>query len=151
MTRARWISAFATAGLLVASVDLRAPAQEPVPSPTSQVPNAHPSDATSTKKTKHTHAQDFLVLGTVFTPEGLSFPGAELKIRRSAEKKFRWKTYTNSRGEFAVRVPQGADYEITVRAKGFAEQKRALDAKADREDSLVFHMEALTGKTGGKS
>lgn len=69
-------------------------------------------------------------------------PGAELRIRRSTEKKFRWQTVSNSRGEFAVRVKMGADYDVTVRAKGFAEQSVPLDAKTgDRYKDLVFRME----------
>jgi len=58
-----------------------------------------------------------------------ALPGAELRIRRSAEKKFRWQTVSNSRGDFAVRVKMGADYEVIVRAKGFAEQSLPVDAK----------------------
>ena len=68
-------------------------------------------------------------------------PGAELRIRRAAEKKIRWQTISNSRGDFAVRVKMGADYEVTVRAKGFREQSVPVDAKTgDRYKDLVFRM-----------
>jgi hypothetical protein len=93
---------------------------------------------------KHTYFDDFLLRGTVFTPQGASFPGAELRIRRTGEKRFRWETVTNARGEFAVRVPPGADYELIVRAKGCTQQSLAVDAKNGAEmDKLVFHMEPL--------
>jgi hypothetical protein len=83
-----------------------------------------------------------LVRGTVFNEQALSFPGVQLRIRRASEKKFRWESYTNSRGEFAVRVPQGSDYEMVARAKGFAEQTRAIDAKSgDYEGNVVFRMQ----------
>lgn len=151
----RRFSAFAAAGLFTLAVVAHALAQEPPSSAARQAPAAQPSPApsatTPAKGKKHSHADDFLIRGTVFTPEGLSFHGAELKIRRAAEKRFRWETYTNSRGEFAVRVPPGADYEIIVRAKGFTEQSRPVDGKNSREETLVFRLEALTGKTGGKS
>jgi hypothetical protein len=109
-------------------------AQPPVASP--------PKPATK----KYSHANDFLIRGTVFTDKGFSFPGAQLRIRRGTEKKFRWETYTNSRGDFAIRVPQGSDYEIVVRSKHFNEQTRTVDAKSGaREENMVFHMEPAAG------
>ncbi len=116
-------------------------AQDPAPSQ-SNPPRSSQSDSSSkTPKKKYSHQNDFLVHGTVFNERALSFPGVELKIRRSGEKKFRWDTYTNSRGEFAVRVPQGAEYEIVVRRKGFAEQTRTITAKDTGIDEvLVFRM-----------
>ena len=150
MTPAHLILAFGAAALFFYSALAPIRAQEPVAGTPSQA-STNPPASTPTqpaKKKKHSHADEFLIRGTVFTPEGLSFPGAELRIRRSGEQKFRWETYANSRGEFAVRVPQGADYEIIVRAKGFQEQSRPLDAKSGREESMVFRMEAV--KAGGK-
>jgi hypothetical protein len=121
--------------------------QNPPPAPASQAPapTSGSSQAQSTSelvKKKSSHANDFLLRGTVFNEKGLSFPGAELRIRRANEKKFRWETFTNSRGEFAVRVPQGAEYEIVVRSKNFVEQTRPLDTKTGaREQSMVFRLE----------
>ena len=146
VTRASWLLVLSTACFLPLFEGLSALAQEP--SGTSASPQPSPSAGAPAKKKKHSYADDFLVRGTVFTPDGLSFPGVELRLRRSGEKKFRWETYTNLRGEFAVRVPQGADYEVAARAKGFAEQSRALDAKNGREESLVFRMEPV--KPGAK-
>lgn len=83
----------------------------------------------------------------MFTQEGLALPGAELRIRRTAEKKFRWETMTNSRGDFAVRVKMGSDYEVLVRAKGYEEQSLSVDAKSgDRFKDLVFRMQHQGGK-----
>lgn len=85
--------------------------------------------------------------GTVFTPEGLALPGAELRIRRAREKKFRWDTISNSRGDFAVRVKMGADYEVMVRAKGYQEMSKAVNAKTgERFKDLVFRMQRQGGK-----
>jgi len=107
--------------------------------------DAQAGESTDNKKSKH--ANDYLVHGTVFTPGGLSFPGAELRLRRTTEKKFRWDTYTNSRGDFAVRVKQGSQYEMIVRAKGFQEQSRVIDAtQGNSSDDLVFRMEPAEGK-----
>src|SRR5262245_51889317 len=74
------------------------------------------------------HSNDFLVRGTVFTQEGLALPGAKLRIRRTSEKKFRWDTVSNSRGNFAVRLRMGEDYEVVVSAKGFQEQSLPVQA-----------------------
>jgi hypothetical protein len=115
------------------------PRQEPAP------PSASTSSSAPAKKTrqlKSKHADDFLVKGTVFTPDGLAFPGVELRIRRANEKKFRWQTYTDSRGEFAVRVKQGTQYQVVVHAKGFEDQMKPIDATSGNEiDDMVFRME----------
>lgn len=76
----------------------------------------------------------------------MAFPGVQLRVRRASEKKFRWQTYTNSRGEFAIRVPQGAEYEMVILAKGFIEQTSAISAKSGiSEDNVVFRMQPATG------
>jgi hypothetical protein len=82
----------------------------------------------------------------VFNEKALSFPGVELSIRVAGEKKYRWNSYTNSRGEFAARVPQGASYEIAVRVKGFEEQTHTVDAKnGASEETIVFRMQPIAG------
>jgi hypothetical protein len=106
-----------------------------------------PQASEKPQKQRYSHANDFLITGTVFDPKGYAFPGAKLRVRRSNEKKYRWESYTNSRGEFAVRVPQGTDYEMVIRAKGFADQTRALDAKTGvSEARIVFRMESAGGE-----
>jgi hypothetical protein len=117
---------------------------------TSAAPSSQPQSSSSSKngKQKYSHANDFLIRGTVFTDKALSFPGVQLRIRKVAEKKFRWQDQTNSRGEFAIRVPQGAQYEIVVGVKGFADQTRTIDARTGSgENNVVFRMEpAKKGK-----
>lgn len=119
-----------------------APAQ---PAPQPQAGTAESSSKQPQKKSSH--GDDFLIRGTVFTPDGLALPGAELRIRRASEKKFKWNDATNSRGEFAVRVKMGADYEIVVRAKGYQDQSQAVNAATgERFKDLVFRMKNQTGK-----
>jgi hypothetical protein len=123
-----------------------APSPSAQPQPPASSPPA-PAANESSSKAKHSHAHDFLIRGTVFTPSALAFPNVRLRIRRSTEKKFRWETYTNSRGEFAVRVPQGLEYEVVVAMKGFTDQTRTVDARSGiSEDSVVFRMEPAGGK-----
>ena len=122
--------------LIVPFVPPAASSQEPTSAqaapatPQQQQPSPQPpadtkaNSGSSSSKGKHTHAHDFLIRGTVFQPNSLAFPAVRLRIRRAKEKKFRWETYTNSRGEFAVRVPQGLQYELVIHLKGFADQAR---------------------------
>jgi hypothetical protein len=98
-------------------------------------------------KQKYSHANDFVIRGTVFTDQALAFPGVELRVRRAGDKKFRLQDYTNSRGEFAIRVPQGFEYQMMVHAKGFADQTRTIDAKmGPAGNNLVFQMERSGGE-----
>ena len=97
-------------------------------------------------KKKYSHADDFLIRGTVFNEKALSVPAAELRFRKEGQKKYRWETYTNSRGDFALRVPRGSNYEILVHVKGFADQTRTIEAKGDgNEQTLVFRMQPVKG------
>lgn len=139
----RWVVALWGTALLVPFAATSAPSQEAAP-----VSQPQSSSSARNGTQRYSHANDFLIRGTVFTDKSLSFPGVQLRIRRTGEKKFRWEDRTNSRGEFAIRVPQGVQYEMVVRAKGFAEQIRTIDARnGSGENNVVFRMEpAKRGK-----
>lgn len=139
----RWVVALMAAALLVPFVVFLAP-----PPQAALASETQSSSSAKNGKQKYSHANDFLIRGTVFTDKALSFPGVQLRIRRSGEKKFRWEDQTNSRGEFAIRVPQGTEYEMVVRVKGFADQTRTIDARTGSgENNVVFRMEpAKKGK-----
>jgi hypothetical protein len=118
----------------------------PSSAPAAQPSQTSSSSSSSSNKRGRIHANDFLVIGTVFTDKAYALPGAKIRVRRASEKKFRWETYTNSRGEFALRVPQGDEYEIVILAKGFADQNNAVSAKSGiSEDTVVFHMQPASG------
>jgi hypothetical protein len=128
---------------------LFAQTQQPQPNPP-PAPAAPPvqTGSSSSKKSQSKHQHDFLIKGTVFTQEGLSYPGAQIRIRKTGTKSFHWQDAANSRGEFAIRVTQGAKYEVVVSAKGCKEQMKSVDATGDqRVGEVVFHME----REGGKS
>jgi hypothetical protein len=148
MLSPRWKILATSTAVLICLIPVPSRTQEPAP-PAAQSPPPPPPPPVTEKpqKQKYSHTNDFLIIGTIFDPKGYAFPGVELKIRRSTEKKFRWDSYTNSRGEFAVRVPQGSDYEMIVHAKGFADQTRALDAKSGTSEArIVFRMESAGGE-----
>ncbi len=90
-------------------------------------------------------AEQFLIIGTVFDERGFALPGAEILVR---EKKTRWRRYSDARGEFAVRVPPGAGYELVVKAKGYAEQARGVDARKGTRQDTVFRMQLAPGGKG---
>lgn len=132
-------------------------AQEPIPplppaSPQAPAPAPPPAPAQESSSTsKHkSKIPPFLIVGTVFNEHALAFPGVEVKIRRKGEKKFRYDTYTNSRGEFAIRVPDGIEYEVVVREKSYKEQSQAVVANmADVQKRLSFRLESTKPAKAG--
>jgi hypothetical protein len=104
--------------------------------------------ATPQKKSKQeAYANQFLIYGSVFTEQGFVLPGAEVKVRRTRERKQRWEAYSDRRGEFAVRVPRGDQYEIAIKAKGYTPLTRTVDAHSgDRQDLILRMQPATEGK-----
>jgi len=94
---------------------------------------------------KSAHESDFLMFGTVFTEAGLALPGAEVRVRRAGERKMRWEARSDRRGEFAVRVPRGAEYEISVSAAGHQAETRKIDARTGSRQDLVFRLAPASG------
>lgn len=127
-----------------------APPPPPVTEPSTQSPPNLPAKESSNKKRKNIPA--FLILGTVFNEGGYAFPGVEVKVRPKGEKKFRYDLYTNSRGEFAVRVPDGIEYEVVVWQKKYKEQIQEIAAKMeDVQKRLTFKLEPITAVKAGES
>lgn len=116
-------------------------------SPAQQSDPATSSSSSKSSKHKHTPFDDFLIRGTVFNDKAFALAGADIRIRRLGEKKFRWQDVTNSRGNFAVRVPHDASYEVVTHVKGFRDQSKTVEAKAGSTDqNLAFQMEPARGK-----
>lgn len=146
MSRLQWMGICSLGVLLVVPVRNRAKAQEPVAPPSSAAPQDPPRKADNAGKKKYGHENDFLIRGTVFNEKALSFAGVEVRFRLTGQKKYRWQTLTNFRGEFALRVPQGAKYEILVHVKGFADETRTIDAANGlSEETVVFRMQPIAG------
>jgi hypothetical protein len=109
-------------------------------------------DDGASSKTKSKPIPSFLIIGTVFNENAVSFPGVQVRVRVSGEKKFKWQTYTNSRGEFAVRVPPGSQYEVVTHVKKYADQTQNVDAKVDVQQRLSIKLETQSQpKAGPKS
>jgi Carboxypeptidase regulatory-like domain len=114
-------------------------AQQPAPAPASA-----PATPANAQENKDRTIPSFLIVGTVFNESALSFPGVQVRIRKKDEKKFRWETYTNSRGEFAVRVFPGYAYELVTHAKKYQDQSHAVDAKVDVQQRLSIKLEPVS-------
>jgi len=143
----------ALAALLV-SAWIAAPAQAQQPGPPVPPESGTPS-ATSAPAVKGIPTRTipgFLIIGTVFNENALAFPGIEVRIRRKTEKKYRWQTYTNSRGEFAVRVPEGPEYEVLVKAKKYQDIVVTLNSTGgdNQQRVSVKLVPNATGKNGAK-
>ena len=134
------------AAILGAFFFVSAPAQEPpasAPTPDSVTSPAPEETTKKLRKQKYSHADDFVIRGTIFNDKALSFAGVQLRVRRIDEKKFRWESATASLGDFAIRVPHGSEYELVVHAKGFKDQSRVVDATNGDEEHMVFRMERV--------
>ncbi|MGB7727775.1 MAG: hypothetical protein WBL50_07070 [Candidatus Acidiferrum sp.] len=118
-------------------------AQEPPPPPaaTPSAPQPTPGTGSSSSKTKNRAIPSFLIIGTVFNENALSFPGVQVRVRRSGEKKVIQQTYTNSRGEFAVRVPPGYEYEVVTHIKKYDDKIENVDSKVDVQQRLSIKLE----------
>lgn len=135
----------------VAAAQLPTPPPPPPEPPVAAPPAAPAQESSSTNKRK-SKIPPFLILGTVFNERALAFPGVEVKIRRKGEKKFCFDTYTNSRGEFAIRVPDGIEYEVVVREKNYKEQSQVVAANmADVQKRLTFKLESSKPAKAGDS
>jgi Carboxypeptidase regulatory-like domain len=92
----------------------------------------------------------FLIVGTVFNEHALSFPGATVRIRCADDQKYRWETTTNSRGEFAVRVPEGHAYEVQVRVKNYVDQNVPVrTSQGDIQQRLSIRLQPIKPEKAG--
>jgi len=99
--RSTFLPAFALCVLITVSASLAAAGNAPSQS------SSHPS--------KNDYA---LIYGTVWGPDDRPVAGVAIKIRRAEDKKAKWELISDSRGEFAQRVPVGAqDYVVQADVK----------------------------------
>lgn len=140
-----WIAGFLIFGVSAA-------AQEPTGSTAQQsAPASTTRQAESNSNGKKRNLPGYVILGTVFNEKALAYPNARVQIRREAEKKYHWETYTNSRGEFAVRVPEGQEYEVLVKEKRYKEIAMKVSAKAgDLQERLSIRLEPVKQEKGGE-
>ena len=90
--------------------------------------------------------QSCLLYGNVFTADGHLLYGADVHIYKSGDKHWKWEAASDRRGEFAIRVPPGADYVVEVKSKGFVTQTQKVTANASSRVDMVFHLDPGSDK-----
>lgn len=145
--------------LLFAAMLFHPALQTPTPTTTTlstnqeaNVQNAPPAgkNPTGTCTSKIKVRPGFLIIGTVFNENALAFPGTTIRVRCEEEKKFRWEAAANSRGEFAIRVPDGHHYQVVVEAKNY--QPQSVDIRTENNDGqqrLSIRLQPLQTTKGG--
>jgi len=129
-------------------------AQEPPPPAPPDAPagNAQGESTSTTKAPTDRKGRPipiFLIIGTVFDEKALAMPGVQVRIRRKDEKKY-LETYTNSRGEFAVRVVPGYEYEVITHARKYREQSQTVDTKEDVQQRLSIKLQPVEQAKAGE-
>jgi hypothetical protein len=104
--------------------------------------------ATSDGSAQKTRQPDFLVYATVYNDRGFTVPNARARMSVAGENKWRWETTSDGQGEFALHVPEGAQYDLRVDAKGYESLTQGVDATQTDRDDLGLHLVPLGG---GKS
>ncbi len=91
-----------------------------------------------------THKDYALIFGTVWNAKDQPVYGIPIKIRRAGEKKARWELMSDHRGEFAQRVPTGAqDYVIWAEVKtgkGKANPETKVHVDKDERVDVSLHL-----------
>jgi hypothetical protein len=90
-------------------------------------------------------APEAVIGGTVFRPPGLALPGAEVVITpQEGDKPKKLKTVTNTRGEFAVRVPAvPMKYSVDVKASGFKPDEKTVVIEGEQRRDLSFLLDPV--------
>ena len=89
-----------------------------------------------------------LLVGTVFREPGFALPGAEIVLVPDPAKSATLKLKTqhassDSRGEFAVRVPPASgEWKISVKAAGFGSQEKSVTVVGEERLDVYFELKA---------
>lgn len=88
-----------------------------------------------------------LLSGSIHSSEGFAIPGVPVSVRREADRKPGWRAVSDSRGEFAIRLPaEAATYEVATESKEHENQtKRITVAGTDKETVVVLFRLARKG------
>ena len=108
------------------------------------------------KKKEKPAAETYAVIaGTTYRPPGLSLPGARVRVRPEAAdanaaqaKKVKGvEASTDTRGEFAIRVPAvPGKWVVDVSASGYQPQSKTVQVEGEQRLELSFVLEPETKK-----
>ena len=86
-----------------------------------------------------------ILAGTVFRPPGFALAGAEVTLKPEKGKVQR--AFSNTRGEFAFRVPSKfASYTVRVKAEGFEVGEKTTEIGIDQRIDLAFELQPARKK-----
>jgi hypothetical protein len=110
--------------------------------------------ASASGKEKGKQAPSYgVVAGTVFREPGFALPGAEVTLtpdessRPKTVKVKRMKAVTDSRGEYAFRVPAApVRYTVSVKAKGFLPEEKQAEIQGEERVDIFFQLKAEGGQ-----
>jgi len=105
---------------------------------------AAPVAAEKKPKKSNGISETFAVIGgSVFRPPGFSLPGAEIEVTpESGSKSKTLKAVSDSRGEFAIRVPPvPMKYKVDVKCNGFQPQQQSVAVEGEQQTNLTFQLE----------
>ena len=97
-----------------------------------------------------------VIAGTAFRPPGFALPGAKVKIAPGSAtaggvKLKAIEAITDSRGEFAVRVPVvPMTWTINVQGSGYVAQSRTVSVEGEQRFDLSFQLEPAPEKPKGE-
>ena len=94
-------------------------------------------------KKKEKPAGESVVAGTVFREPGYALPDAEVTLTATDEsgaaKGKKLQFTTNTRGEFAFRIPSVAGkFVVTASAKGYQKQQKTVDVEPSERVDVTF-------------
>ncbi|MDR3763119.1 MAG: hypothetical protein P4M01_03405 [Acidobacteriota bacterium] len=85
-----------------------------------------------------------LIYGTLWGPDNRPVYGVHMRLRRAREKKMRWESMSDHRGEFAFRVPVGpGDYVLVPdvkRARNQPAPETRVHVEADERVDVSVHL-----------
>jgi hypothetical protein len=93
-----------------------------------------------------------VIAGTVFREPGFALPGAEVTLEPEQpggknNKVKRQQAISNSRGEFAFRVPAVAlRYTVSVRARGYQAEEKTAEIQGEQRVDVYFSLKPDTSK-----
>ncbi len=94
------------------------------------------------KKLAQAEDEYSVVAGTVFREPGFALGGAEVKLVPEGETKAKKQSFvTNSRGEFAFRVPaSGGRFRLSASAKGFRSEEKTVTVTPGERVEVTFNL-----------
>jgi hypothetical protein len=93
-----------------------------------------------------------VIAGTVFRDPGFALPGAEVTLEpeQPAGKNYKVKrqqSISNSRGEYAFRVPVvPLRYTVSVRAKGYQPEEKPAEIQGEQRIDVYFSLKPEASK-----